>query len=254
MNHERHVWSEGCPSPPAVGAGVLVLRHRAEFNLTCVWLGSHSRVKEEVHSSTFTSELAALQLNIVANITKEIKILLDSDPRDQLFSMDSAHRPCFHNLPPHCESCEPSRQLWKSPQAAIWSVRDCRTAKIWLKIELESQHGEALRLRSTPSPPSIFHQSATREPPAQPCPHWPLWSLAKWRLPLPDQTQHLLFTGQLAIFPVSWGQSPSRFRMFCPFFRPAMMPTVPGRPPKLHQSGGLNRFHPFFCRKGDGWV
>lgn len=32
------------------------------------------------------------------------------------------------------------------------------------------------------------------------------------------------------------------------------MPAVPGRPPKLHQRGGLNRFLFFFCRKGDGWV
>lgn len=31
------------------------------------------------------------------------------------------------------------------------------------------------------------------------------------------------------------------------------MPVVPGHPLKLHQRGGLNRFH-FFCRKGDGWV
>ncbi len=32
------------------------------------------------------------------------------------------------------------------------------------------------------------------------------------------------------------------------------MPAVPGRPAKLHQRGGLNRFLSFFCRKGDGWV
>lgn len=40
-----------------------------------------------------------------------------------------------------------------------------------------------------------------------------------------------------------------------PFLGQWWMPTLPGRPPKLHQSGGLNRFRFFFFfRRKGGWM
>lgn len=129
------------------------------------------------------------------------------------------------------------------------------TARTWLEGEgrcvvtaAESKVNTELPLPLTPPP--IFHESSTRKPAGQRCPYWPLWSVAKWRLPLPDQTLHLLFAGQLAFFPASWGQGSSWFRMFCAFLGLWWMPVVPGRPPKLHQRGGLNRFLCFFQKRG----
>lgn len=127
----------------------------------------------------------------------------------------------------------------------------------WLEGESQCVVNAVQTLRSTLNSllsPSIFHESSPHKPAGQWCPHWPLWSVAKWRLPLPNQTQHLLFARQLAFFPASRGQGSSWFRMFCAFFRAVMDASRPWAPFEAGPERGIKQISLFFFRKGDGWV
>lgn len=127
----------------------------------------------------------------------------------------------------------------------------------WLEGEGCCVLTTAQSLRSTLNselPPPIFHESSPRKPAGQRCPHWPLWSAAKWRLPLPDQTQHLLFAGQLAFFPASQGQGSSWFRMFCAFFRPVMDASRPWAPSEASPERGIKQISLFFFFQKRGWM
>lgn len=126
------------------------------------------------------------------------------------------------------------------------------TARTWLEGEGRCVVTAAQSLRSTLNsqlPPPIFHESSPCKSTGQRCPHWPLWSVAKWRLPLPDQTQHLLFTGQLAFFPETQGQGSSWFRMFCAFYRPVMDASRPWAPSEAAPERGIKQIS-FFSEKG----
>lgn len=161
---------------------------------------------------------------------------------------------CWHRKP--IRKCRRAR----AKQTCSSESRPSRlseTARMWLEEECCCVVAAAQSLRSTlnsQQPPPIFHESSTRKPAGQRCPNWPLWSAAKWRLPLPDQTQHLLFASQLAFFPASQGQGSSWFRMFCAFFRLVMDASRPWAPSEAAPERGIKQISLFFFRKGDGWV
>lgn len=133
--------------------------------------------------------------------------------------------------------------------AARMRVFEEGPAALPLRLGVEGQRWSS----SPPAAPPAFRESSTCEPAGQRCPHWPLWSVAKWRLPLPDQTQHLLFAGQLASFPASRGQGSSWSRMFSAFFRPAMDANRPWTPSEATPERGIKQislFFIFFAGKG----